>query len=117
MAPDVQARVRALDTLLRSHAGGLELQSFDARGVARVRFTGMCVGCELRPVTAANVVAPALRELPGVTAVEIAGGRVSEQAQATLEASAGCGELAAVLQAVRRCEQEHEQARDPEEDA
>jgi len=102
----VQLRVQALDSMLRSHAGGLELQSFDERGVARVRFTGMCVGCELRPVTAARVVEPALRALAGVSAVEIAGGRVSEHAQAALEASARCGDLQAVLRAVERREED-----------
>ncbi|OUL98254.1 NifU family protein [Variovorax sp. JS1663] len=102
----VQLRVQALDSLLRSHAGGLALQSFDERGVVRVRFTGMCVGCELRPVTAARVVAPALRALAGVTAVEFAGGRVSEHAQAALEASAGCADLQAILRAVRRREED-----------
>jgi Fe-S cluster biogenesis protein NfuA len=104
MEAAVQVRVQALDSMLRSHAGGLELQSFDERGVVRVRFTGMCVGCELRPVTAARVVEPALRALEGVTAVEIAGGRVSEHAQAALEASAGCADLQAILRAVQRCE-------------
>lgn len=101
----VQVRVEALDSLLRSHAGGLELQSIDPGGVVRVRFTGMCVGCELRPVTASRVVEPVLRAISGVTAVEIAGGRVSEQAQAALEASAGCEDLQAILRAVRRHEE------------
>ncbi|MBB3178197.1 NifU family protein [Variovorax sp. Sphag1AA] len=100
----VQVRVQALDSLLRSHAGGLELQSFDERGVVRVRFTGMCVGCELRAVTASRVIEPVLRALNGVTAVEIAGGRVSEHALAALEASAGCDDLQAILRAVRRHE-------------
>lgn len=102
----VQVRVQALDRMLRSHAGGLELQSVDERGVVRVRFTGMCVGCELRPVTAARVVEPALRALEGVTAVEISGGRVSEHAQAALGASADDADLPAILRAVQRCEED-----------
>lgn len=108
MQEQLQQRVRALDTLLRSHAGGLELQGVDARGVARVRFTGMCVGCELKPVTAARVVGPALRALPGISAVEIAGGRVSEEAQAALEsANVGERDLQAILRALDRCESEN----------
>ncbi|MGJ7506477.1 NifU family protein [Variovorax sp. GT1P44] len=106
MKDAVEVRVQALDRMLRSHAGGLALQSVDECGVVRVRFTGMCVGCELRPVTAAHVIEPALRALDGVTAVELAGGRVSEHAQAALEASAGCADLEAILRAVRRCEDE-----------
>lgn len=106
MRPAVQLRVQALDTLLRSHAGGIELQSVDEQGVVRVRFTGMCVGCELRPVTATRVIEPALRALGGVTAVEIAGGRVSEQAQAALSAVDACGDLQAILRAVERCEEQ-----------
>lgn len=106
MRDAVEVRVQALDSMLRSHGGGLALQSVDERGVVRVRFTGMCVGCALRPVTAARVVEPALRALEGVTAVEIAGGRVSEHAQAALEASADCADLQAILRAVQRCEDE-----------
>jgi Fe-S cluster biogenesis protein NfuA len=102
----VQARVAALDRMLHSHAGGLELQSVGADGVVQVRFTGMCVGCELKPVTAACVVQPALAALEGVTAVQISGGRVSDEAQAALRASAGgmYGDTAAILRAVERFE-------------
>ena len=102
----VQIRVLALDSLLRSHAGGIELQAVDARGVVHVRFTGMCVGCELRPMTAARVVEPALRALAGVTGVEIAGGRVSDHAQAVLDASVDRHDLQAILRAVKRCEED-----------
>jgi Fe-S cluster biogenesis protein NfuA len=102
----VQVRVAALDRMLRSHAGGLELQSVGADGVVRVRFTGMCVGCELKPVTAASVLRPALEALEGVTGVEIAGGRVSEEAEAALRAAAGgaYGDREAILRAVVRFE-------------
>jgi Fe-S cluster biogenesis protein NfuA len=105
-AQQVRARVAALNRMLHAHAGGLELQSVEAGGVVRVRFSGMCVGCELKPVTAASVVQPALLALPGVTAVEIAGGRVSEEAQRALQASAAgaYGDLAAILRAVERFE-------------
>lgn len=100
----VRLRVAALDRMLRSHAGGLALDGVDARGVVRVRFTGMCVGCELKPVTAATVIAPALAALEGVHGVEIAGGRVSEHALAALRA--GAPDAQAVLRAVEQCETE-----------
>ena len=98
----VTARVAALDRMLRSHGGGLELLSCDAAGRVRVRFTGMCVGCELRPVTAHTVVEPLLAELEGVRAVDVAGGRVSEYALAALQAG-GC-RAAGTREAVLRFE-------------
>ena len=73
-------RLEALRPVLDAHAGGIEL-------VARLRFTGMCTGCHLRPVTTASTIRPALLELDGVTAVEIEGSRISAEAEARLAAA------------------------------
>jgi Fe-S cluster biogenesis protein NfuA len=101
---DVRFAVEALHTLLRSHAGGLELQSVDGTGTVRVRFTGMCIGCELKPVTSERVVRPVLEALEGVRAVEIAGGRISEFAHAALAATqTDTIDLRSVQRAIAAC--------------
>jgi Fe-S cluster biogenesis protein NfuA len=79
-------RLEALRPVLDAHAGGIELVAID-RGVVRLRFTGMCTGCNLRPVTTASTIRPALLELDGVTAVEIEGSRISAEAEARLAAA------------------------------
>lgn len=99
----VRARVDALDRMLKSHAGGLELLGVDPHGVVRIRLTGMCAGCELKPVTVVSVIEPALQALPGVSAVQIVGGRVSEHAMAALHGAARTGR-AAILEAVEAFE-------------
>ena len=53
----------------------------------RLRFTGMCTGCHLRPLTTASTIRPALLELEGVEAVEIEGSRISAEAEARLAAA------------------------------
>ena len=53
----------------------------------RLRFTGMCTGCHLRPLTTASTIRPALLSLDGVTAVEIEGSRISAEAEARLAAA------------------------------
>jgi Fe-S cluster biogenesis protein NfuA len=77
-------RMRELAALMRTHAGGLELESVADDGGVRVRFTGMCCGCTFRPLTLAGTIRPALREVPGVTRVEVAGTRISEEAEQRL---------------------------------
>jgi Fe-S cluster biogenesis protein NfuA len=89
----VARRVGDLGAVLGAHAGGLELVEL-VHGVARVRYTGMCTGCHLRPLTTASTVRPALLELDGVESVEIEGSRISAEAEARLAAAfggAGCG--------------------------
>jgi Fe-S cluster biogenesis protein NfuA len=77
--------ITSLSRLIRAHAGGLELVDVnDGEGIVTVRFTGMCVGCELRAVTAEGSVRPALQAVDGVREVRIAGLRISEEAQARL---------------------------------
>jgi Fe-S cluster biogenesis protein NfuA len=80
----IATRVGHLDQLIRAHAGGLVLEDITADGVVRLRFTGMCAGCEYRPVTTASAIRPALMALPGVSDVEIAGGRISKEAEARI---------------------------------
>ena len=76
-------RLEALRPALAAHAGGLELVSITG-GVVRLRYTGMCSGCHLRPLTTASFVRPALLALDGVTEVQIEGSRVSAEAEARL---------------------------------
>jgi Fe-S cluster biogenesis protein NfuA len=76
--------VEELSQVLHAHAGGLELVDVDAEGGVTVRFTGMCTGCPVRPVTLVGLIKPALLELDGVEAVSAEGGRMSSHAEARL---------------------------------
>ena len=77
------ARVDELRRILDAHAGGIELVGVTG-GVVSLRYTGMCTGCQLRPLTTASTVRPALLAVPGVDAVEIEGSRISAEAEARL---------------------------------
>jgi Fe-S cluster biogenesis protein NfuA len=77
----VETRVSQLSQLIKAHAGGLVLEDITPQGVVRVRFTGMCAGCENRPVTAIGSIRPALMDIDGVQRVEIVGVRISEEAE------------------------------------
>jgi len=85
---EVEARLESLRPVLSAHAGGAELVSIKD-GVVRIRYTGMCTGCHLRPVTTAATVRPALLAIEGVTAVEVEGSRISAQAEARLARAFG----------------------------
>ena len=85
-AAALERRVAELGAVLGAHAGGVELVGL-AGGVARIRYTGMCTGCHLRPVTTASTVRPALLELDGVDEVEVEGSRISAEAEARLAAA------------------------------
>lgn len=82
----VEDRIRLLNRMLAAHAGGIELLGF-GDGVARIAYTGMCTGCPIKPLTTAATVRPALLALPEVETVEVAGGRISEQAEQRLAAA------------------------------
>ena len=82
----ILARLNELRPALEAHAGGIELLDLDA-GIVRLRYTGMCTGCPLRPLTTASTVRPALLSLPGVTDVQIEGSRISAEAEARLAAA------------------------------
>jgi Fe-S cluster biogenesis protein NfuA len=86
MTAAVLERLEELRPALDAHAGGVELVEVD-RGVVRLRFTGMCTGCPLRPLTTASTIRPALLSLEGVEAVEIEGSRISAEAEARLAAA------------------------------
>lgn len=77
----LELRVRAVSQLLASHGGGIEIVDSDQDDVVRVRFTGLCTACWMRPITQAQILDPAFRDLDGVRAVEVDGVRFSAQAQ------------------------------------
>jgi Fe-S cluster biogenesis protein NfuA len=100
----VATRVRVLDAALNAHAGGLELVEVAGDGAVAVRYTGMCTGCPMRPLTTAATVRPVLLELEGVTAVRVEGSRISEEAEQRLAAAlAPTLELAAARNRVLPC--------------
>lgn len=82
----VLERLERLQPVLDAHAGGVELVGV-REGTVRLRFTGMCTGCHLRPLTTASTIRPALLELDGVDTVEIEGSRISAEAEARLAAA------------------------------
>jgi Fe-S cluster biogenesis protein NfuA len=91
----LERRVARVSQALDAHAGGIELVQVDDDGRVKVRFTGMCTGCPLRPVSLAGLVRPALECVDGVSAVLAEGGRVSAEAEARLvrslqESGTGC---------------------------
>jgi Fe-S cluster biogenesis protein NfuA len=82
----IEERLEALRPALDAHAGGVEL--LEVRdGLVRLRFTGMCAGCHLRPLTTASTIRPSLLELDEVSEVEIEGSRISAEAEARLAAA------------------------------
>lgn len=86
MTDAVLERLEELRPVLAAHAGGIELVEVHG-GTVRLRFTGMCTGCHLRPLTTASTIRPALLELAGVEAVEIEGSRISAEAEMRLAAA------------------------------
>jgi Fe-S cluster biogenesis protein NfuA len=88
MTAAVRARLDELRPVLDAHAGGVELVGVEG-GVVRVRYTGMCTGCPLRPLTTVSTLRPALLELDGVESVEVEGSRISAEAEARLAAAFG----------------------------
>jgi Fe-S cluster biogenesis protein NfuA len=86
MTSAVRECLERMRPVLDAHAGGIELVEVEGSTV-RLRFTGMCTGCHLRPLTTASTIRPALLELEGVEAVEIEGSRISAEAEARLAAA------------------------------
>jgi Fe-S cluster biogenesis protein NfuA len=80
-------RVRQICEVMAAHAGGIEVDQVSSDGDVRVKFTGMCTGCLLRPVTMAGTIRPALLSVPGVRSVHAAGSRVSEFAEERIVAA------------------------------
>ncbi len=79
---------------LRMHGGGIEIVDITERGRPAgerldgghvvVRFTGMCCGCAWKSLTWFGTVENALLAVPGVSSVEAAGTRISDEAEARL---------------------------------
>lgn len=80
----VGRQVALVSRAMAAHGGGLELADIDARGSVRLRFTGLCAGCRLRPLTFAETIEPAILSVEGVTGVKADGARISEEALARL---------------------------------
>ena len=78
------ARLEEVRALMSAHAGAVELIDLSPRGEVRLRFTGMCAGCPYRPLTMEGTIRPALASVPGVTAVDADGARVSDEALARM---------------------------------
>lgn len=83
-SPELDETVSDLDNALRAHAGGLEMLEVTPAGAVTVKFTGMCAGCPMRPLTTAATVRPALLAVNGVTRVTVEGSRISEFAERRL---------------------------------
>jgi Fe-S cluster biogenesis protein NfuA len=94
----LERRIDEVCRLMSAHAGAIELVEVSATGAVRVRFTGMCVGCVLRPLTMRGTVVPALSEIHGVTAVHADGTRISEEAAARLAGYLGAQSTLPVLE-------------------
>jgi Fe-S cluster biogenesis protein NfuA len=86
VSAELAVRLEELGAVLGAHAGGIELVELNG-GVARVRYTGMCTGCPLRPVTTASTVRPVLLAVEGVDELEVEGSRISAEAEARIAAA------------------------------
>lgn len=83
-------RISELNALMSSHAGAIELKRVDeTSGAVEIRFLALCTGCPYRPLTMTATIRPALLSVPGVTAVEAEGARISAEAEERLAALFG----------------------------
>jgi Fe-S cluster biogenesis protein NfuA len=82
-AADVAAAVAELNRALRTHGGAVESLGF-AEHTLRLRMTGLCAACLLKPITLQATIRPFVRERLGLE-VEMVGARISAEAQARLE--------------------------------
>lgn len=101
MQSNLDKRVREISELLRWHGGGVEIDEVTSDGVLRLRFTGMCTSCPVRPMTFAANIRPALFDLEGVTRVEVVGMRLSEEAEARLSVLASVSDCAPPIEESR----------------
>lgn len=83
------ARIADVNALMDAHAGAIELVDVSPDGTVRVRYVGKCSGCEIRPLTMAATIRPALLAVAGVTGVEAAGARISDEAAQRVAAALG----------------------------
>jgi Fe-S cluster biogenesis protein NfuA len=77
-------RARLVSHLLTAHGGGIELLPSTKDDVVRVRFTGLCTTCPLKPLTTASIIRPAFVDMDGVSSVEVEGCRISAEAERRL---------------------------------
>ncbi|MDQ4113724.1 MAG: NifU family protein [Actinomycetota bacterium] len=81
---ELEDRVGIISHLLQAHGGGIELMPSSDPEVVRVKFTGLCTACCLRPLTTANIINPVIGTMEGVRKVEVDGVRISEETMADL---------------------------------
>jgi Fe-S cluster biogenesis protein NfuA len=89
---ELDERLAVLSRVLRAHAGGVELVHADDEGLVKLRYTGMCTGCPLRPLTTERTVRPVLGDLTGLTRLEVLGSRISVEAVQRLATYVGGAE-------------------------
>jgi len=85
-AESVAASVEPVRKRLLSHAGDFEIARVSPEGVAEVGFLGACRGCPALAFTFSAVVAPAVREVEGVTDVVSPDVKASPFVMARIEA-------------------------------
>jgi Fe-S cluster biogenesis protein NfuA len=81
---ELDRRMMAVQKLLNWHLGSIELAGVSADGTVKVRFTGACAGCPLKPVTLTATVRRLLADVKGVTRVEAIGVNISPEAELSL---------------------------------
>lgn len=102
-------RLNSINLLIKSHAGAVELVEVASDGIVSVRYTGMCAGCEYRPVTSAATLVPALRDVPGVRGVLVVGSSVSLEADERIAQTLDSASASArAVRLVRRIEGEQQ---------
>jgi Fe-S cluster biogenesis protein NfuA len=101
----LEKRIAEINTLMRAHAGGIELLDVGDDGTVSLRFAGMCTGCELRPLTMAATIRPGLLDIEGVRCVSVTGARISAEAEQRLSETLGpdhnSGHLTGILNRYR----------------
>jgi Fe-S cluster biogenesis protein NfuA len=105
----LEARISDVNALMSAHAGAVELLDVGADGTVTVMFTGKCRGCEVKPLTMAATVRPALLAVEGVTEVLAAGTRVSEEAARRMAEAFGPDDAR-----IRWMQMIHERRRNPD---
>ena len=75
----IELRAELVSHLLQSHGGGVEVIPSKKENIVRLRFTGLCTACSLRPLTTANIIKPMFGDVPGVIDVEVEGCRISTE--------------------------------------
>ncbi len=81
---EIEARTQVVSHLLQAHGGGVELVPTTRPDVVRLRFTGLCSACSLRPLTLARIIEPVMSDIDGVNEVEVDGCRISTEGVAAL---------------------------------